>query len=140
MPTDMGEITKEEPRKGGFWDTVRCCHTIKIELTPRQLLDINGEFDGNKAVINMFGGIYTYFDDNLGFRPEFLAFSSPHGDHRIVLKNLTDEVGPLFIMIDEIGMAFSHIKLTDKVDQSKRFVAFRYHVVASLFSNGDFSS
>ncbi|KAG3173562.1 hypothetical protein PI126_g784 [Phytophthora idaei] len=120
----------------GFLDTVRSCHTIKIEFTPQQLLGTNGDFDDMKALNNTIDDICSYFAENYGFRPLALApeMLPPYCAHKIFPKNLTNEVGPLFIMIDEIGMAFNHIKLGE-IDHKERFMAFCGQVLAPLFLN-----
>ncbi|KAG3071884.1 hypothetical protein PI125_g22630 [Phytophthora idaei] len=119
----------------GFLDTVRSCHTIKIEFTPQQLLGTNGDFDDMKALNNTIDDICSYFAENYGFRPLALApeMLPPYCAHKIFPKNLTNEVGPLFIMIDEIGMAFNHIKLVDKglaeTRAIKREAAYQIRIV-----------
>ncbi|GMF36980.1 unnamed protein product [Phytophthora lilii] len=83
---------------------------------------------GNKIV----EAIYDQFER----APEILAPKSIENfaDLANLLRALTSEVGPLFIMFDEIGCAFSHATLND-YERREQFVFFCEQVLFPLFMN-----
>ncbi|KAL3660676.1 hypothetical protein V7S43_014431 [Phytophthora oleae] len=115
----------------GFMDTLCSCHTIPITLNQTQVLDKNGDFHAEKASRSLIDCIRAFFKVKYVTLPQ--AFDKPEETYAILLTNLTEEVGPLFIVIDEIGLAFSHNKLDDFA-RREQFIQF-CEVLQPLFDN-----
>ncbi|RAW25704.1 hypothetical protein PC110_g17881 [Phytophthora cactorum] len=108
--------------KNTLLDTLRQCHTIIIEFGSVDLLDIEDNFKLATAANELVRHIYK---DQFGIRPLALAPDaiSVNQNVRPLMRRLTNEVGPLFVVIDDIGIPFSHTKLDDK-EKRDRFMMF----------------
>ncbi|KAL3660540.1 hypothetical protein V7S43_014296 [Phytophthora oleae] len=115
----------------GFMDTLCSCHTIPISLIQMQVLEKNGDFHAEKASRSLIDCIRAFFKVKYVTLPH--AFDKPEETYAILLTNLTEEVEPLFIVIDEIGLAFNHNKL-DGFARSEQFIKF-CKVLQPLFEN-----
>ncbi|KAL3660581.1 hypothetical protein V7S43_014336 [Phytophthora oleae] len=116
------DLLKSDSTKArGFMDTLCSCHTIRIVLNQMQVLDENGGFQAKKASRSLIDCILIFFQIEYGIVPQ--AFDNLEENYEDILRDLTEEVGPLFIVIDEIGLAFGHNKLDDFV-RSEQFIKF----------------
>ncbi|KAK1930882.1 hypothetical protein P3T76_013471 [Phytophthora citrophthora] len=95
-----------------FMPVLRACHTINIAL-PSDLLFAENNPDYNKVQIRMIELICAFFDRNFEARPR--AFNPKLVESMKttwkLLKKLTAEVGPLFIVLEE---AESDYKTSDR--------------------------
>ncbi|KAL3666180.1 hypothetical protein V7S43_008967 [Phytophthora oleae] len=115
----------------GFMDTLCSCHTIRIVFNQDRLLDENGDFQARNASRSLISRIRAFFKAEYGSLPR--AFDEPEENYEDILTDLTEEVGPLFIVIDEIGLAFNHNKLDDFA-RREQFIQF-CEVLQPLFEN-----
>ncbi|KAG1701525.1 hypothetical protein DVH05_010826 [Phytophthora capsici] len=113
-----------------FMPVLCACHTLHISLEPGSLLTDNPQdrYEMDKKVIDL---ICDFFDQKFQERPRALdptEMTSATSSGQ-VLKKLTAEVGPLFIVLDEIGQGFYDENI-DKFGQRDRFMEFCRVVLA----------
>ncbi|EGZ28827.1 hypothetical protein PHYSODRAFT_294258 [Phytophthora sojae] len=130
---EFSEMEKKK-EENGFLDIVRKCHTITLQFTEDDFLNDDLEFDGRKAARSLVERIGSYFSEIYGDNiPQALDPNAiSHNRFVGVLRSLAMEVGPLFIVIDEIGLAFD-ADLPDTIKR-ERFMAFCRRILLPLFS------
>ncbi|KAL3671829.1 hypothetical protein V7S43_002498 [Phytophthora oleae] len=103
---------------------LRACHTLHIVLESGSLLTDNpqDENDFEKIMIML---ICRYFDVEFQARPQALdpklvEYMQSSGE---LLQKLTAEVGPVFVVLDEIGTGFDGVNVDD-FGKKKLFLTF----------------
>ena len=110
--------------KDDFQETLSSCHTIKISLASGSLLDSN--YDQV-----MLDHLIPVINDAFTFPPNIVPKNSTN-----FLRNFTSKYGPVFIVLDEIGAAFSYAdaddaKKDDDLKKRARFFSFCKNVLSS---------
>ncbi|EGZ12464.1 hypothetical protein PHYSODRAFT_304088 [Phytophthora sojae] len=118
-----------------FLGTLSKCHTIHIQFSPTDLLDAESEFNFVKAVAAFVRHVCRVFELKYGGLPRALSPKSleDRTSLDLVFAYLTDEVGPLLILIDDIGAAFGDDKLDD-VGKRKCLRKFCINILKPIFS------
>ncbi|EGZ04399.1 hypothetical protein PHYSODRAFT_308265 [Phytophthora sojae] len=112
--------------KDSFLDTLTQCHTIQIQFSRTDLLDSELKFNSDMADAAFVEQISYFFEEKYDRLPGALTPQSLQTNSGLVsvFKRLTKEVGPLFIVIDEIGAAFDAVKLDPLAVVSQQEVIF----------------
>ncbi|KAG1697299.1 hypothetical protein DVH05_016583 [Phytophthora capsici] len=108
---------KPDTTSDEFMTTLCSCHTIRITLGQEHVLDKNGDFDYYLASRSLVECLRAFFTGNYDVLPR--AFDNI--EDGFLLTKLTEEVGPLCIVIDEIGLTFHHNKLDDAARRERFF-------------------
>jgi hypothetical protein len=110
-------------KRDAFQETLCQCRTVRVTLSQDDLLE--GSY--NDAV-------REFLCDALKpmFKTSPTILDNPPKSCRTFLKKLTDEVGPIFIVLDEIGTAFDS-KSYSIVKQRERFLDFCESVLFHWF-------
>ncbi|GMF39973.1 unnamed protein product [Phytophthora fragariaefolia] len=127
--------TLSDKREGKFLDVIRKSHTINIQLFPMDILAEEGNFDAAKAGLSLINHVRFYFEVLCENMPRALNPTAlTNRPFTLSLSDLTAEVGPLFIVFDDIGASFDHAKLTDDIKRGERFMTFCDQVLHPLLS------
>ncbi|CAK4087962.1 unnamed protein product, partial [Aphanomyces euteiches] len=115
------ETWPEASKRTPFQKTLCDCRTIFITLTKGELLNDSFEAVMMDLLIRELKRMFQVEPDILSNPPESIYF---------FLADLTNVVGPLFIVLDGIGNAFSADDLTH-LEQRDKFVSFCTNVVGT---------
>ncbi|KAH9152740.1 hypothetical protein LEN26_003653, partial [Aphanomyces euteiches] len=113
------ETWPEASKRTPFQKTLCNCHTVFITFTIGELLQ-------NSLDVVMMEYLIRKLTRMFQIQPDIL--SKPPKSTLFFLDDLTNVVGPLFIVLDEIGAAFFDDELTD-FEQRERFLSFCNDVV-----------
>ncbi|RHY16058.1 hypothetical protein DYB36_008568 [Aphanomyces astaci] len=102
-----------------FEEALGTCHTVHLDSARGQLLTPSFDAVLIHMLVEKLRGMFANPPAILG---------SPPASVFAFLDRLTDEVGPLFLVLDEIGAAFTDASLSD-LDSHERFIAFCDDVV-----------
>ncbi|EGZ15745.1 hypothetical protein PHYSODRAFT_333955 [Phytophthora sojae] len=119
-------------KDGDFLNILRQSHTITVKLSPTDLFHEDMSFGREKARATFVMSIRAFFQENYGTIPRALDSIEANLDHVDILMPLAIEVGPLFIVIDDIASAFDASTL-DALAKENRFMEFCKMVLRPLF-------
>ncbi|GMF13145.1 unnamed protein product [Phytophthora lilii] len=114
--------------------TLSKCHTINVQFLKEDLFDDESKCDDLKAKRSIVEHLCNLFDKEYNARPcrvpEIVSLSK---NLKKCFVDLTDEVGPLFIILDDIDLGFDHTNVDDSAKQDQ-FVMFCESVLYPLLS------
>jgi hypothetical protein len=114
------EVWKDVVNPSQFQTTLCACRTVHLIFNRGDLL--KPSFDNvmiNSQLVPRLRGMFT--------KPPAIISDPPVETH-VFLNQLTDKVGPLFIVLDEIGAAFEADDLSD-VDSREQFMKFCLNII-----------
>ncbi|EGZ15624.1 hypothetical protein PHYSODRAFT_302093 [Phytophthora sojae] len=118
---------------GDFLNIIRQSHTIVVNFSPEHILREDMSFNVEKARGRFVTSIHAFFVENYGTTPLALDSIEAYPDHVDILTKLAIEAGPLFVVIDDIALAFDAPTL-DVHARKSRFMEFCRTVLRPLVS------
>ncbi|KAI8891499.1 hypothetical protein BC833DRAFT_626813, partial [Globomyces pollinis-pini] len=118
------ELWKDVENKTKFQKNLSECHTVHITFRKGALLEGSFDLITMQYLIEALTPLFEH-------GPCVLQSAPPTVDRFLI--NLTKEVGPVFIVLDEIGDAFQNGELND-IQQREKFIRFCNFIVGKWLS------